>query len=267
MKTFKCWHRHVVTIQVGGQPKEIACRGRSNVSLEEARADAMARAEKVARKIAGEDLPMTEDYSADILEQVVREFDPHTVITRTRYGALVLNTDLVTILDVDQPRQSFLGAFGIGKRAGKPAILEDLRKVVALPEYRDAGFRIYETAKGIRLVLDGRYYDPNRPDGRALMKRCHADPLFATLCRRQQCYRARLTPKPHRIRQERIRYRWPMEPDELRRAQEWIAEYDRRAASFAVCRLVESPGGAATRNPVIAFHDEVTKATSGLPLA
>ena len=267
MKTFRYWHKHLAAIQVGGQTKEFAFRGRSNTSPEAARADALARAEKVARKIAGEDLPMPEDYSADILEEVVREFDAHTVVTRTRYGALVLNTDAVTILDVDHHRKSFLEHFGIGVRETKPAILADLAKLAALPEYRAVGFRIYETAKGIRVILDGRYLDPNQPDGRALMKRCHADPLFALLCRRQRCYRARLTPKPHRIRQERIRYRWPMEPDELRRAQEWIAEYERKSATFAVCRLVEPTGGTASRNPVIAFHDEFTRARSGLPLA
>lgn len=266
MKTFKYWHKHVATIQVEGQPKQITCRGRSNASPEAARADALERARKVEQKIAGETVPMA-DYSADILEQVVREFDAHTVITRTRYGALVLNTDSVTILDVDHHRKSFLEFFGIGARETKPAILTDVGKVAALPEYRDAGFRLYETAKGIRVILTGRYYDPSQADGWALMKRCHADPLFATLCRRQHCYRARLTPKPHRIRQKGIRYRWPMEPAELRQAQEWIAEYEQKSAKYAVCRLVESAGGAAARHPVIAFHDEITKATLGLPLA
>ena len=266
MKTYRFWHQEIVEIRIAGQQAAITCYGRSNVSAEEARADALARAPRVERKIAGEALAK-EDYAADIREEIVCEIDAHNVITRNRYGALVLNTESLTILDIDQHRKSFLEALGFRERDNKAAILEDLEKLAARPEYASLGFRVYETLKGMRAIVTGAYFDPVSADGRALLERTHSDPLFAKLCVKQKCYRARLTPKPQRIKQKAIRYRWPMDAETLASARQWVREYESRSQEFATCHYARTLGKQHAVTEIISIHDEETRARSRLALA
>ena len=266
MKVYRYWVRETVEILVDGKPAKITAYGRSNVSLEDARADVAERARWVARKIAGEKLAR-EEYTVDIREEIVLEIDEHNVITRNRYGARVLNTESVTIIDIDHHRVGFLEALGFRKREKKAAILEDLEKLAARPEWAQFGFRVYETAQGARVILTGGYIDPASPQGAALFQQSNADPMFAKLCVQQKCYRARLTPKPGRIKQPRFSYKWPMEGEELERAKEWVREYEAKAQAFATCRFVKTLGREQMLSEIISMHDEETRARSNLPLA
>lgn len=266
MRIYRYWQEETGEIEIDGRSLAIRGYGKSNNSIEEARQDAAARLRKVQRKIAGKAV-VKEDYSADIREEIVHEIDAHNVITRNRYGARVLNTDSTTILDIDHHRKSFLEALGFKRREDKAAIVEDLAILVARPEYQALGFRVYETAKGVRVIVIGRYFDPNATDGHSLMERSNTDPVFAMLCRKQACYRARLTPKPYRIKQKGIRYRWPMKQEDLQRAQSWVNEYEIRSANFAVCRYLKTLGSQTLLSEIVALHDDATKADSGQPLA
>lgn len=239
--------------------------GRSNTSELDASSDARARLRKVEAKIAGQ-APEKEDYSADINEEVVRELDPKNIVTRNRYGALVLNSESVTIIDVDEHRRGFMEKLGFKKRENKPAIIEDLEKVSRLPEYAALGFRLYETVKGVRVIITGSYLKPGDA-GWALMRACYSDPLFRTLCVKQDCYRARLTPKPHRLKLKAIKYKWPLEGEALEAARAWLAEYEERSAGYAVCRYIKSLGRQSLPGSAVRFHDEEARSGSGLPLA
>ena len=266
MKIYHFWHKESVEIRIDGQPAKITGYGRSDVTVEGARNDALERARRIERKIAGESFPK-EDYAVDIREEIVLEIDSHNVVTRNRYGARVLNTEAVTIIDIDHHRPTILETLGFRKRDNKAAIVEDLEKLASRPEYSTLGFRVYETLMGARLIVTGTYFDPASDKGKALFSQTHADPVFAKLCVKQQCYRARLTPKPHRIKQRRIAYRWPMEPDEFEKAKEWVREYEAASLAFATCRYVKALGKEHPAFGIIALHDEDTKARSHLPLA
>lgn len=266
MKTYKYWKREKGGITApDGSRLDICGVGRSNISELDALSDARARLEKVRAKVAGE-RPEPGDYSADIREEVVRELDARNVVTRNRYGALVLNSESVTMIDVDKHRRGFMELFGFRKRENKPAILEDVEKVSLFPEYADLGFRLYETCKGVRIIVTGAYCDPEKR-GWGLMRACHSDPLFRMLCMKQGCYRARLTPKPQRLKMKSIKYRWPLEGAELEAAREWIKDYDERSRGFAVCRYVKTLGRQHMPDAIVKLHDDETGACSGLPLA
>ncbi len=252
-------------IRIAGKPATISPYGRSDVSVDDARRNAIERARSIERKIAGE--AALEDYTVDIREEIVLEIDAHNVVTRNRYGARVLNSDSVAIIDVDHHRAGFLEALGLRKRENKAVIFEDLEKVARRPEYAELGFRVYETALGARVIVTGAYIDPTSPQGAALFDHTNADRMFARLCVKQKCYRARLTPKPHRIKQPRFSYRWPMEGEELENAKAWVAEYERRALDFATCRFVKTLGREHLVDPIVSMHDEETRARSRLPLA
>ncbi len=179
----------------------------------------------------------------------------------------MLNTDSVTIIDIDRHRPGFLETLGFGKRDNKTAIFDDLEKLARRPEYAQLGFRVYETTQGARVIVTGAYIDPASAQGAALFDRSHADPTFAKLCVKQKCYRARLSPKPHRIKQRRFTYRWPMEPAELEQAGEWVREYEAASLEFAICRFVKTLGREHPLDPIVSMHDEETRSRSRLPLA
>ncbi len=266
MKTYKYWKKETPEIIIRGQKQNVLCFGRSNASLEEASNDAYARSKKLELKLAGK--PVTaEDYTADIREEVVMEIDGNNVVTRNRYGALVWNTDSVTIIDIDHYRKTFLEMLGIRKRDNKTAIIGNLEKLAAQPQYARLGFRVYETKKGIRVIVSGTYYEPNGKEAGALLSRCHSDRLYSLLCRKQKCYRARLTPKPHRIKQKAIKYLWPMSAEALENARQWVHEYQIKSEGYAICRYIKTLGRQDNVSEMVAFHDKETKADSSLPLA
>jgi hypothetical protein len=98
------------------------------------------------------------------------------------------------------------------------------------------------------------------------MRALNVDRLYMTLCRRQECYRARLTPKPSGIKLKTPRCVFPRDEAADRAVQAWVAAYDAARKGFAACRLVETLG-AFTRTAVAEFHDQQCRAAEALPLA
>jgi hypothetical protein len=267
MKLYSYWIREKFTVQTKDGPKEISCLGRSDQSPEEALLDARRRREAVQNKISGAS-PQPADYDADIAEELIERLNDKNAVTRNRYGALILNTESTTIIDIDRHRRTFAEFLGLRKTPeNKAAIMADMELLAARPEYADFGFRIYETCKGMRVILNGHYLKPAGKESRTLMRRCNADPLFALLCRKQDCYRARLTPKPERIGFKRIPGRWPFEPQDDAAIKRWTALYTLESEGYAVCHHLRDIGAPQKPNMVIEYHDKITKARSRLPLA
>jgi hypothetical protein len=103
------------------------------------------------------------------------------------------------------------------------------------------------------------------------MRQVGADPAFIQLCRIQDSFRARLTPKPWRIGKLTPPGEFPRKDGEVQRAfEQWLLDYDRAAGSKATCQFVETIGSSAIHpdlSHILQLHDERTKAASGLPLA
>lgn len=266
MKIYKYWCEETAVIYVGNEQKAIRCLGGANGSPEEARAEARRKVDVVKRKLAGQEVRKRE-YDAEIREQILEQVDERNILTRNRYGAAVWNSTEVTILDIDQPRKSLFDFFGKRKGPAKEVILSDVRKVASQQDLRGLSFRVYETAAGIRLLILGRYFEPK--DGRlaTIRKEVNCDPLYANLCIKQDCFRARLTPKPYRMKLKGHHHVWPMTEVQLEDASKWLVGYEQASAHYAVCRYIETLGRPASSHRLVELHDRMTKATSGLPLA
>ena len=135
-------------------------------------------------------------------EEIVRTVGGDAIVTRNRYGALVLNTARVPFVDVDTPASGsgsgggLLGLFG-GKQADPAsAVLDRVR--AACGRFPRTSFRIYRTAAGFRLLATDLLLDPASAQAQELLADFSADPFFVKLCRLQASFRARLTPKPWR---------------------------------------------------------------------
>lgn len=259
MKIYKYWTVSKQTILIDGQPQEIACYGGSNLSVEDARAKAQEKARKIERKIAGEK-HLFEDYEVEIREELLQAIDQGAVITRNRYGARVLNVEKLMILDIDKPKSSGGGLAGLFKKKDSRPPKEqifDMVRTLATTKYTNLGFRIYETFQGARVIVLGRDFDPRDPHTKRMMDEFNCDPLYTMLCVKQGCYRARLTPKPSRMKFRGYKVKYPREGDDGE-FQRWVSEYESESRNFNVCKFVGQAGADVPPPELVRLHDEMT---------
>lgn len=207
---------------------------------------------------------------------------PDAVITRNSYGSAVLNTQSLMFVDIDlppaptRPRKPpallawFLGLFGIRfpDPSERPDDLAHIRAWAS--EHPEYGLRIYRTAAGFRVAIVNRDIDPRSDEARRILAELGSDALYRRLCETQNCFRARLSPKPYRIGAFNAPGKHPRTEDYMQTEFErWLGNYDRKSEKYAVCELIEAVGPAAsdTQATLLALHDRLSRAESGLPLA
>lgn len=198
-----------------------------------------------------------DSYEVCLLEPLWRTVDASNVITRNHYGALVVNSTDTCFADVDTAPESLWefvkGLFGAGTPPER-RLLDVMRQIHA--EHPKLSMRLYRTAKGWRVLLAGEGIELDSPLVDTLFRRLHVDPLYRDLCRKQACWRARLTPKPFRLQLPPCPQAECSE-DAASVQAEWVQEYERACEGRAVCRLVES-FGPRLRDGIPELHDELT---------
>jgi hypothetical protein len=256
MKLYKYWTVEKQNILIDGMQQEINCYGGSNNSAEEAQQRAKEKAEKIQRKIAGE-RHIFDRYEAEIREEILQIIDDHSAITRNRYGAQVLNAENLMILDIDKPKPT--GGLFKKKdtRPPKEQIFEMVRNLAANAKYKDYSFRTYETYQGARVIVLGKGFDPRNSETKKMMDEFNCDPLYTTLCNKQGCFRARLTPKPYRMKMKPYKVSFPREGVDTE-FQRWLDEYEIQSKNFTVCKFIEQVGARYPLNEVIQIHDDIT---------
>jgi hypothetical protein len=282
MKIPRYWIRREGDVRhPDGRELHLFAWGWSETSPSDAEVRAGERFRSLEQRVSqGLDLPRGYAYGdRPVREQIVEEITgpggtPDALLTRNSYGSLVLNTAQSMFVDVDAsaggPASSGFSFKILFSGGSKPsnAQLDRLRDVL---RSSGASFRVYRTAAGFRLLAIDRPHTPGSSDSEALMRQVCADPAFIQLCRIQDSFRARLTPKPWRIGKKMPPGAFPRKDGELQRAfEQWLLEYDRAAGSKATCQFVETIGSSSIHpdlSHIVQLHDERTKATSGLPLA
>jgi hypothetical protein len=251
-----------------------------------AEADARARARRIFERVTGGTPPDAYDYAEtppreEILQSFPAAGQPAALITRNRYGTLVLNAAEVFFADIDFPPPrpaGFLDAvltlFQPARRERRRKDAEDatlLRVKRWADENRGRRYRLYRTLAGLRLVLTDRLYSPKGTDTANLMSELEVDPLYRKLTLKQECFRARLTPKPWRCGCEKppAAFPWPEEADR-QRFQQWVEKYNQCAAGYRACELIGEQGHPAdlpALREVLRVHDQHACGSAALPLA
>lgn len=211
------------------------------------------------------------EYEVPVCEELLETLDENNIITRNRYGAAVLNSENHTILDIDPLPltigQFFKYLFTRKKPDAKEQILAMLDDLLHRSEFNGIGVRVYETAKGIRLILSVTLFPAYSYAAQKVMYEFRVDKLYATLCAKQNCYRARLTPKPARMNiKTALKFKFPHDAGQDEARQAWLKEYEAESEKYATCRLIRQYGEEFT-TPVIELHDKMCKSASDLPLA
>ena len=276
------WFRAKGQIPIGsGKVYDLVAWGWSSEDRAGAERKAQERLAAFAQRVQqGFDLPRGYAYGdRPLREEILREIQGRdgeiaALVTRNSYGSTVLNTASALFADVDLPESSG-GASFLGRLFGKTQLSPEEEALARLREglqrASSGSFRIYRTAAGFRVLATDRAYDPRSPEAQALMVSIGTDPAFLQLCRVQESFRARLTPKPWRCGHAKPPGRHPREtPDEQADFASWLASYDQACQSKATCRFVESvgPGWVGEEiQPILDLHDSATRAGMALPLA
>ena len=269
MRIFKYWALSTKPLTIDGGTQIVKFYGGSNESIELALDDANQRLRNIQQKIDTGKTTRPHDYEADIREEIVHSISDSAVITRNRYGALILNTTDVSILDIDgYIHRSLVEVLLRAPKATLPLLrwrLERLKRKGSLQALR--GWRLYQTHSGWRLMLNTECLDLRGKSFRRVMSELRVDWLYYMLCQKQQCYRARLTPKPYRMRIPTIRYLWPMPAEITEQARQWTQMYEEKSKAFAVCRFLHAEGMDLSDLPAVQIHDRYCCRLDNLKLA
>lgn len=264
MKVAKYWARESTSAKdIKGYKYHLVSWSGSNLDLAEAKTKAIEKLEGW-KTLLKKGRPLGDYPYADkdtIREELLTEqFDGKgnlvAAITRNRYGALVLNSANTLFADVDLPVQHrknpsfFNGLLSFFRKSEKGKDnsqneREDYRKQFA--EFHNQNpelvLRVYETYAGFRLIILNKLFDPLSEEAHSILKQLNSDELYIRLCRSQECFRARLTPKPWRCNFKAPPNNYPREDVKTEEKHlRWLQVYEDKAKDYGVCQLVEEFG-------------------------
>ncbi len=268
MKIPKYWAQDTMTARSpGGQWFKLELWRWSDLSADDAERAAHARAQELAARVElGETLNRYSYGERPLREEIIRGIgggsSEQGVITRNLYGALVLNAPQAMFIDIDFPKD-------------KAGLKEQERALASIQQWsaRNQGLalRVYRTYGGLRALVTNELFDPAQESSLALLRDLSADPLYIRLCREQECFRARLSPKPWRCNAGKPPSRYPFRDARLEvQYRAWERQYEAASSRYAVCQLLKQFGPAEVRPeiaPVLQAHDEACLSNRPLQLA
>ncbi|PKO15056.1 hypothetical protein CVU37_13725 [candidate division BRC1 bacterium HGW-BRC1-1] len=277
--------------------------GSSDQSDSDARRQAQHNVEQlVARYQSGDKFPDRGQYyggDRPLREEILQEFSPgdnpdSAIVTRNSYGCSVLNAARLMFIDIDLPSlatdatlgdaMGMLARFGRklfgggSKESDRPttenseqgmshrelAVIEKARQWTNL--HANWGFRVYRTAGGLRLLAIHDFFDPQGSAAAEVMNTLGADPMYMRLCRSQNCFRARLTPKPWRVGVQSAFFRHPWKGTSNEgAARDWLRQYEYACQQAQTCQHLANIGRdkvAQELETLVTFHDEATGAVN-----
>lgn len=280
--------------RVTNESGSIVARGWSETSQDEAQLNAENRLQRITNALENGSPIDHYRYVADhvICEEVIdRIYDNDSeiaVISRNAYGSLIMNTPLLLFADIDiTPPQSHSFLLNkllqwIASKLLTPP-LNPKEKLANIEENHLAilrqwqadnhqySLRVYRTFAGLRVMVSNHVFATIDDRVLAILRSWQSDPRFEQLCKVQQCFRARLSPKPWRVQMDAAPAKFPFKnPEEEDAFQKWFDRYVTKCQRYRVCQFVETIGSGEiepTLLQLIEQHDAQCGVTSDLPLA
>jgi hypothetical protein len=288
VKIPKYWSRATTEeLDPNGKKTSFSCWRWSDESSEAAHASALDAAKRILRNFLSGDQSNRYAYGDRALREEVlqRITNPQgeliAAVTQNAYGALVLSTARVMFIDLDfpairpgEPLRYFITKW-FDKMARSPDSQREYDARCGLERFLNDhpqwGARVYRTCAGLRVIVTHALFDPTADSTQSLFESLGADPLYVRLCRAQESFRARLTPKPWRCGHTSNTVEWPRQTDEQqRRFEKWKSAYVERQARYATCRFLETLGGGSVQaevETIVEIHDRTTRCDEPLDLA
>jgi hypothetical protein len=233
--------------------------------------------------MSGKDRPAHQQYDyaeqGALREEVVEEYPQDgqmkAVITRNIYGALVLNTADLLIADIDLPVESASSTVSRwwnqlwGRKVESPEA-KIIDTVLRVASEQRLSLRLYRTHAGFRCLVTSRSFLPTSDEAKALLEQLNTDPLYMKLCNAQECFRARLSPKPWRCNLPRPPFRFPYgSAAAVSEQRKWEEKYAAAVSGYSTCQLIQSAGDGRVMEGLrflVDLHDQLACAGDG-PLA
>jgi hypothetical protein len=285
MKFPKYWARGVQTApKADGNIVTFTCWQWSDESMEDAQRKADSRARTLAEKVAN-DVPL-DRYGYDerplreeTLESIRSESDREiAVITRNSYGAQILNSARAMFIDMDfgtnvATGNSLIGQ--IGRLFGRSQPTREDQVIQQVTDWAmsrpELTIRLYRTKAGLRGLITSHLFDPVGSEAQDILRSLPTDGLYIRLCRAQECFRARLTPKPWRIGVANPPPGYPFEFPEAKAVyRDWLMQYQEASQNYTACRFVTQIGGSSVHpevRPILNLHDRLACSPQHLELA
>lgn len=253
MKIAKYWSKqHLDFNDPPNPPAQLVFWGVSEHSEQDAASNAQSQLQRWAQQLR-DGISISSNYQLDmqeIREELIEDIllaDGTRIgaITRNAYGALVLNTEYLLIADIDTPAASLwrriLAWFGISYPT-KARIIETLAQIQQ--QQPEVTLRIYETYAGLRVFLIHQSFKHDKAQAAQWLGRLGADKRYKKLCELQQCYRARLTPKPWRCAMPRPPSATYPRENALtqQRFANWLTRYEANSSQFSAVHLIKQLG-------------------------
>jgi hypothetical protein len=163
----------------------------------------------------------------------------------------------------------FLVAY-IKKSSFKPLVIAAIIKLCVHHKHLglDLALRLYETPAGYRILLTSHVFEPSSAFIADCFATLKADTMYQRLCLQQQCFRARVSPKPWRIglskRLSRRTKQWPVLAEHQAERDAWLQAYEAASTNVASCRFVQAFGTTTVHDsvkPILDWHDALCLAT------
>lgn len=273
MQFYRFWTKGESSVNTPQGSGSFQAYGYSNVSVEDALRVARERANALGNRILsgqaqqhyyGGNSPLREE----IVEELQEDGETVAVISRNSQGCLVLNSSDIFFADIDAPEQKsnpiqsnpigkmIMGLFKGNKDlepladaldldGGSPddfetSVIQRIEALVA--NDRSLLIRLYRTSNGFRAMILNERIPCQVSRSASLLQAFESDELYVSLCRSQDCYRARLTPKPWRIDLLQPSVRYPFEKGQREVFDQWLEGYNAAIGNYAACALIGNFG-------------------------
>lgn len=126
-------------------------------------------------------------------------------------------------------------------------------------------FRIYRTPLGFRVLLMNDTYCPTSDSALELLEDLQSDRIYIQMCKNQNCFRARVSPKPWRIGIERLKPQpgvWPIKEERMEEYRDWVDKYENIVKNYSSCHYLMTLGSdkvVAKAEFVRKIHDDLGK--------
>lgn len=264
--------REVINAQ--GKKWVLSCCQWSELSLEEAARRARAALEVMAQKVQSNERLGRYNYSdRPLREEIVEEIkndrgEVEAMITRNSRGELVLNTARAMFIDIDCQPVGLLGrlAAGVlrlfGKKMSTPIECALQRVERWHQDKGEFSMRVYRTKAGLRCLMTNALFHPQDQQAITILESLGSDPLYIKLCKVQECFRARLTPKPYRCGVPNLTVRYPFKDvQEEGRLRSWENFYEQSTANYTACHFLKAFGEGGCHEDlrrILEIHDRYT---------
>ncbi len=266
--------------------KAISVWGHSNTSQEDAENNANKKAESIFDRFKILEKPDSYAYTdRPLREEIVKTFDHEeqeiAIVTRNAQGCLILNTESVMFIDIDTPYpksknilDTLLKSLSKNylKKRSKQESDETLSQIQDWAyQNKQHTFRLYKTFAGYRLLFTDNLYQPTSDQTKQIMQSVNADPLYIKLTTIQECFRARLTPKPYRCGTTNLKIKYPPQtPEAIQKYSQWTHAYNKIKKNHTACKHLKTYGDRNLKpqphiQNIITLHD--SQACLNLPLA